>query len=74
MEAARRLIERGLALAGEGKDRFPLACAYGDVQRDLGATAESIAAFEEAGVTDLNITPVSDDPAATVAQVREWVS
>ena len=48
MEAARRLIERGLALAGEGKDRFALACAYGDVLRDLGATAESIGAFEEA--------------------------
>ena len=35
---------------------------------------ERIAAFQEAGVTDLNITPVSDDPAATVAQVKEWVS
>jgi F420-dependent oxidoreductase-like protein len=35
---------------------------------------ERIAAFKEAGVTDLNITPVSDDPAATVAQVKEWVS
>ena len=35
---------------------------------------ERIAAFREAGVTDLNITPVGDDPAATVAQVKEWVS
>ncbi|CAM3810975.1 LLM class F420-dependent oxidoreductase [Nocardioides zeicaulis] len=35
---------------------------------------ERIAAFREAGVTDLNITPVSDDPAATVAQVKDWVS
>jgi F420-dependent oxidoreductase-like protein len=35
---------------------------------------ERIEAFREAGVTDLNITPVGDDPAATVAQVREWVS
>ena len=35
---------------------------------------ERIAAFREAGVTDLNITPVSEDPAATVAQVKEWVS
>jgi tetratricopeptide (TPR) repeat protein len=48
MEGARRLIERGLELAGQDKDRFALACAYGDVLRDLGATAESIAAFEEA--------------------------
>lgn len=35
---------------------------------------ERIAAFREAGVTDLNITPVSGDPAATVSQVKEWVS
>ncbi|RYE76960.1 MAG: LLM class flavin-dependent oxidoreductase, partial [Myxococcales bacterium] len=35
---------------------------------------ERIAAFEEAGVTSLNITPVSDDPAATVAQMKELVS
>ena len=35
---------------------------------------ERIAAFEEAGVTSLNITPFSDDPAATVAQMKELVS
>ncbi len=35
---------------------------------------ERIAAFRQAGVTNLSITPVSDDPAATVAQVKEWVS
>jgi len=35
---------------------------------------ERIAAFKEAGVTNLQITPVSDDPAATVAQVKEWVA
>jgi F420-dependent oxidoreductase-like protein len=35
---------------------------------------ERIEAFREAGVTDLNLHPVSDDPAATVAQVKEWVS
>jgi tetratricopeptide (TPR) repeat protein len=54
MEGARRLIERGLALAGKGTDRFALACAYGDVLRDLGAITESIAAFEKAlrGATD----------------------
>jgi tetratricopeptide (TPR) repeat protein len=48
LERARRLIERGLALAGDGKDQFALACAHGDVLRDLGATAESIAACEAA--------------------------
>ncbi len=35
---------------------------------------ERIAAFREAGVTDLSVTPASDDPAATIAQVKEWVS
>ena len=35
---------------------------------------ERIAAFREAGVTNLQISPVSDDPAATVAQVKEWIS
>ena len=48
MEGARRLTARGLALARDGRNRFALACASGDVLRDLGATAESIAAFEEA--------------------------
>ncbi len=35
---------------------------------------ERIAAFREAGVTNLQVTPASDDPAATIAQVKEWVS
>ncbi len=35
---------------------------------------ERIAAFSEAGVTNLQVTPASDDPAATIAQVKEWVS
>lgn len=35
---------------------------------------ERIAAFREAGVTNLQISPVSDEPAATVAQIKEWVS
>ena len=35
---------------------------------------ERIAAFREAGVTDLQVVPASDDPAATVAQVKEWIS
>ena len=32
---------------------------------------ERIAAFEEAGVTSLNVTPVSDNAAATLAQFKE---
>ncbi len=35
---------------------------------------ERIAAFKEAGVTSLQITPVADDPAALVGQMKEWVS
>ncbi|WP_344774736.1 LLM class F420-dependent oxidoreductase [Nocardioides panacisoli] len=35
---------------------------------------ERIAAFREAGVTNLSVSPASEDPAATIAQVKEWVS
>ncbi len=35
---------------------------------------ERIAAFKEAGVTHLTVMPASDDPAATVAQMKEWVA
>ncbi|KRF35338.1 LLM class F420-dependent oxidoreductase [Nocardioides sp. Soil805] len=35
---------------------------------------ERIAAFREAGVTNLSLTPATEDPAATIAQVKEWVS
>jgi F420-dependent oxidoreductase-like protein len=35
---------------------------------------ERIAAFREAGITNLQITPVGADPAAVVSQVKEWVS
>lgn len=36
--------------------------------------AERIAAFREAGVTNLSLVPASADPAATVAEIREMVS
>ena len=35
---------------------------------------ERIAAFGEAGVSHLSIVPVGDDPAALIAQVKDWVS
>ncbi len=35
---------------------------------------ERIAAFRESGVTHLNVIPVSDDPVATTAQLKEWIS
>ena len=35
---------------------------------------ERIAAYAEAGVTNLQVLPVGPDPAATVAQLRDWTS
>ncbi|CAB4687770.1 MAG: LLM class F420-dependent oxidoreductase [Actinobacteria bacterium] len=35
---------------------------------------ERIAAFREAGVTNLSVSPATEDPAATIAQIKEWVS
>ncbi|MGH3712188.1 MAG: LLM class F420-dependent oxidoreductase [Micromonosporaceae bacterium] len=35
---------------------------------------ERIAAFAEAGVTNLNVTPVGADPVALIAQVKEWLA
>lgn len=35
---------------------------------------ERIAAFKESGVTNLSVTPASDDPAGTIAKIKEWVS
>jgi F420-dependent oxidoreductase-like protein len=35
---------------------------------------ERIAAFADAGVTNLQVVPAGDDPARMVAQLKEWVS
>jgi F420-dependent oxidoreductase-like protein len=35
---------------------------------------ERIAAFQESGVTNLQVLPASEDPAALVRQLKEWVS
>ena len=35
---------------------------------------ERIQAFAESGVTNLQVAPVSDDPAGLVRQLKEWVS
>ncbi|MDP9824234.1 LLM class F420-dependent oxidoreductase [Nocardioides massiliensis] len=35
---------------------------------------ERIAAFRESGVTNLNIIPASEDPAATIRQLKEWTA
>ncbi|MBF4161727.1 LLM class F420-dependent oxidoreductase [Nocardioides acrostichi] len=39
-----------------------------------GYVKERIEAFREAGVTHLSVSPASDDPAATIATVKEWLS
>jgi F420-dependent oxidoreductase-like protein len=38
-----------------------------------GYVKERIAAYQEAGVTVLNVSPVGHDPVATLSQLREWV-
>ncbi|MBA2954036.1 LLM class F420-dependent oxidoreductase [Nocardioides sp. MAH-18] len=35
---------------------------------------ERLAAFAEAGVTTLSVAPATADPAATISQIKEWVS
>ncbi len=35
---------------------------------------ERIAAFAESGVTHLNVVPATDDPSATISQLKEWIS
>jgi F420-dependent oxidoreductase-like protein len=35
---------------------------------------ERIAAFKEAGVTSLNVTPATDDPVGTIEQLKEWIA
>jgi alkanesulfonate monooxygenase SsuD/methylene tetrahydromethanopterin reductase-like flavin-dependent oxidoreductase (luciferase family) len=55
--------------------RGALVPSVSDVQpRRAGVVKERIAAFAEAGVTSLQVTPVDDDPAALVSRLKEWVS
>ena len=35
---------------------------------------ERIAAFKEAGVSHLSIVPATENPAATISQLKDWVS
>lgn len=39
-----------------------------------GYVKERLQAFKEAGVTSLNVTPVGENPAALIAQVKEWLA
>ena len=47
-DRALELANRGLALAADGVDRLALTCLKGELLSDLGATADSIAAFRAA--------------------------
>ncbi|TIL42209.1 MAG: tetratricopeptide repeat protein [Mesorhizobium sp.] len=47
-ERARRLVERGLALASTRADRFALARSHGEILRELGATAKALTAYQQA--------------------------
>ena len=47
-DAALRLVERGLAIAKDEGDRHALTCLKGELLRDLGDTAASIATYRAA--------------------------
>ncbi len=67
-----------LYLDGHKRDaeaKVPLAwLEAGNLVGPESYVRERIAAFAEAGVTSLQVTPASEDPAATIRQVKEWVS
>ena len=49
------------------------AAELGNLVGPASYVKERIAAFAEAGVTNLQVLPASDDPAATIRQLRELV-
>lgn len=67
-----------LYLAGKKKEAEALVplewLEAGNLVGPASYVQERIAAFKEAGVTNLQVTPASDDPAATIAQLKEWVA
>jgi F420-dependent oxidoreductase-like protein len=67
-----------LYLDGHKRDaeaKVPLAwLEAGNLVGPESYVKERIAAFAEAGVTSLQVTPATEDPAATIRQVKEWVS
>ena len=66
-----------LYLGGNKRDaeaKVPLELLeLGNLVGPASYVRERIAAFAEAGVTNLQVLPLSDDPAATVRQLKEWV-
>src|SRR6476646_6128415 len=69
---------QNLYLGGNKRDaeaKVPLEwLEAGNLVGPASYVQERIAAFREAGVTSLQVSPASDDPAGTIAQVKEWVS
>jgi F420-dependent oxidoreductase-like protein len=67
-----------LYLGGNKRDAEALVPAdlleLGNLVGPASYVEERIAAFAEAGVTNLQVLPVSDDPAATIRQLKEMVS
>lgn len=67
-----------LYLAGKKKEAEALVplewLEAGNLVGPASYVRERIEAFREAGVTNLGLTPATSDPAATIAQVKEWVS
>jgi F420-dependent oxidoreductase-like protein len=67
-----------LYLGGNKRDAEALVPAdlleLGNLVGPASYVQERIAAFAEAGVTNLQVTPVSDDPAATIRQLKGMVS
>ena len=47
-ERARRLVQRGLAIAVDRHDIFAITCLHGEILHDLGAVQESIDAYQSA--------------------------
>ena len=66
-----------LYLGGNKRDAEKLVPAdlleLGNLVGSASYVKERIAAFAEAGVTNLQVMPASDDPAATIRQLRELV-
>ncbi|QYJ02547.1 LLM class F420-dependent oxidoreductase [Nocardioides panacisoli] len=66
-----------LYLSGKKKEaeaEVPLAwLEAGNLVGPESYVKERIEAFREAGVTELQVTPMTEDPAATIAQIKEWL-
>jgi hypothetical protein len=67
-----------LYLGGNKRDAEALVPAdlleLGNLVGPASYVKERIAAFAEAGVTNLQVMPVSDDPAAAIRELKEMVS